>query len=218
MKLDDKFVILISSWVQIAKGSTQAEKISVLPRKDAFLSSWGGIFNFLWSIWVHSCFSCSVSYLTFGVLARYLQPADVHLISPPHRSASSSSFVVYRLSSSLTCHTLLSRVLSFSLSHNCSVLIVSCLSFCPNFSRLILLPCVFESKPLCPLSFHSKVSVYGQFLFFIFEQKLKRAWNTCKDTIKYDLSLPSVGFLSNTSLILLFKQNILIHRACKIFL
>lgn len=133
MELDGKFVILISSWVQISKGSTQAETISALSRKDAFLSSSGGIFNFLWSVWVHYCFPCSASHLTFGVLARYLQPADVHLIFPPHRSASSSSFVVHRLSSSLTCHSLLFLALHFSLSHNCSALIVSCLSFCPNF-------------------------------------------------------------------------------------
>lgn len=137
----------LTVWIHIAKESTQAENISVLSRKDSFLSSWGGIFNFLWSVWSPSLL------LLFGFLSHLwgvgtlFAATDVHLIFPPHRNASLSSFVVYRPSSSLTCHTLLFLALYFSISQNCSALIVCCLSSCPNFNSLFYCPASLNANP-----------------------------------------------------------------------
>lgn len=137
-------------------------------------------------------FSCLVSYLTFGVLTPYFESADFHLIFPPYPSAPSSSFIMERPSSFFTCHMMLFLAL-YSLSLNCSVLIVSCLSCCPNFQQLILLSCFFGCENFCPSSVFSFECV-GACTHLFWDQKLKRTWNSYKDTREYDMCYLSSTF------------------------
>lgn len=135
LKHDYKFVILISTVSRYWKRKAPEQKIHFSFQKKMHFFHLQKISLISYhSSGTHHCFSCSASYLTFGVLACFfLQAADVHLISTPHLRAPLSSFVMHRPSSSLTCHPLLFLALYFSLSQSCTALIVSCLSSCPNF-------------------------------------------------------------------------------------
>lgn len=86
------------------------------------------------------------------------------------------------------------------ISLNCSVLIVSCLSTCPNFQQLILLSCFFECESFCPSSILSFECVDACTHLF-WDQNLKRTWDSYKDTREYDMCYISSTFFP----ILLFK-------------